>query len=157
MVSRCTNRNPGIGDPEESRRTDESLSPSFSFVLLRWITFLVFPFFSRFFKMPMFSKKSLFEGRYRQISKKNFSISNRGNFPATRHFPLGMISKPFSRDRNFSYRLPCPARVTDRRNYPDTQMVSNDYCHNFITRWPRWTVVSLFPVNLTAICNFASR
>lgn len=84
----------------------ESLSFSLSYVE-RGITFLVFSFSPFVFQNAHVFEEIFIRGKITPVStKKKFSISNRGNFPATRHFPVGTISKPFSRDRNFSYWLP---------------------------------------------------
>lgn len=96
-----------------------NLSLSLFLVLVRGITFPVL----FLLKMSMFSKKSLLERYLLRIDEEgNFSISNRANFPATRHF--GTISKPFSRDRNFSL-LASLAGSRDRPTELSTQMVSN--------------------------------
>lgn len=158
MVSRCTNRNPGIGDPEESRRTDKSpflksflrftnlslfLSLSFSYVQTRN---RVPGISSRFFQNAHVFEEIFIRGKIRYRRRRTFQFSNRGKFPATETLSgRNDIEALFARSKLF-----IQASLTGSRDRPTelstrVRMVSNDSSRILLRqRWSSTLIVSLF-------------
>lgn len=113
MVSRCRNRNPGIGDPsEESPRTDESLSLSFSFSYEESRSQYFFSSKCPCFRRNLYSKDISFvstrKGTFQFRIEPTFQLRDTSE----------RYRSPFRAIETFHYWLPWPARVTDQRNYP---------------------------------------
>lgn len=107
-----------------NKKSRFSASSFSSFPLLSLSIFRFFFFFMSMFSKNLYSRISVFGGRYHRtvgITDKrelfNFEVSQLSSCKTFR--PNDTLSKPFSRDRNFSYWLPWAACVTDERSYPD--------------------------------------